>query len=62
MRWGLVGAGLGALTIIMGLGIFLAANTYGGSPLGVWLVALLPLGAVGSGAILLAGLEPYTHP
>jgi hypothetical protein len=24
----------------------------------VWLVALLPLGAVGSGAILLAGLEP----
>ena len=53
MRWGLVGAGLGALTIIMGLGIFLAANSFG-----VWLVALLPLGAVGSGAILLAGREP----
>ena len=52
MRWGLVGAGLGALTIIMGLGIFLTANNDG-----VWLVALLPLGAVGSSAILLAGLE-----
>ena len=58
MRWGLVGAGLGALTIITGLGNFLAANYYAGSPLGVWLVALLPLGAVGSGAILLAGREP----
>jgi hypothetical protein len=57
MRWGLVGTGLGALTIMTGLGIFLAANNYG-----VWLVALLPLGAVGSGAILLAGLEPYTRP
>ena len=53
MRWGLVGAGLGTLTIITGLGIFLAVNNYG-----VWLVAFLPLGAVGSGAILLAGREP----
>ena len=53
MRWGLVGAGLGALTIITVLGVFLAANNYG-----VWLVALLPLGTVGSGAILLAGREP----
>jgi hypothetical protein len=53
MRWGLVGMGLGALTIITGLGILMAANNHG-----VWLVALLPLGAVGSGAILLAGREP----
>ena len=53
MRWGLVGTGLGALAIITGLGIFLAANNDG-----VWLVALLPLGAVSSGAILLAGREP----
>ena len=53
MRWALVGTGLGAVTIIMVLGIFLAAINDG-----VWLVALLPLGAVGSGAILLAGREP----
>jgi hypothetical protein len=53
MRWGLVGAGLGALVILTIVGIFLAANNHG-----VWLVALLPLGAVGSGAILLAGREP----
>jgi hypothetical protein len=53
MRWGLVGTGLGALATITGLGIFLAAINDG-----VWLVALLPLGAVGSGAIVLAGLEP----
>ena len=52
MRWGLVGAGLGAVTLITSLGLFLAANNDG-----VWLVALLPLGAVGSSAILLAGLE-----
>ena len=53
MRWGLVGAGLGALVIIAIVGILLAASNEG-----VWLVALLPLGAVGSGAILLAGREP----
>ena len=53
MRWGLIGAGLGALTIIAIIGIQLAASNYG-----VWLVALLPLGAVMSGAILLAGREP----
>jgi hypothetical protein len=53
MRWGLVGAGLGALVTIMMVGILLAASTYG-----VWLVALLPLGATMSGAILLAGREP----
>jgi hypothetical protein len=53
MRWGLIGAGLAALLIITIVGILLAASNYG-----VWLVALLPLGAVGSGAILLAGREP----
>jgi hypothetical protein len=53
MRWGLVGTGLGALVILTIVGILLAASNEG-----VWLVALLPLGAVGSGAILLAGREP----
>jgi hypothetical protein len=53
LRWALVGTGLGAVTIITVLGIFLAANNDG-----VWLVALLPLGAVASGALLLAGHEP----
>ena len=53
MRWGLVGAGLGALVMITIGGILLATSDNG-----VWLVALLPLGAVGSGAILLAGREP----
>jgi len=53
MRWGLIGAALGALFILTIGGIMLAANNYG-----VWLVALLPLGAVASGAILLAGREP----
>jgi len=53
MRWGLVGAGLGALSLLTIVGILLAASNDG-----VWLVALLPLGAVGSGALLLAGREP----
>ena len=53
MRWGLIGAGLGALFFLTMGGILLAANSYG-----VWLVALLPLGAVAGGAILLAGREP----
>lgn len=50
MRWGYAWAGLGALAVVAIIGILLAANSYG-----VWLVALLPLGVVGAGAVLLAG-------
>lgn len=59
MRGWVISAGLGAVAIVTIIGILLAAtnSTDHNSTIGVWLIALLPLGATIAGAIVLAGRE-----
>lgn len=60
-RWGLLWAGLGALAVVTIIGVLLGAASSGNgnsNTSGVFLVALLPIGATIAGAILLAGRDP----
>lgn len=53
INWAILATGLSVLAIVAIVGAFLAGGGYG-----VWLVALLPIGIVASGAVVLAGREP----
>ncbi len=61
VRWGILWAGLGALAVVTIIGVLLGASSAGNgnnNTSGVFLVALLPIGATIAGAILLAGRDP----
>ncbi len=52
IRWEYLAAGLGAVAIVAIIAVLMAAS---GS--GIWIVAFLPICAVGAGALVLAGRD-----
>jgi len=52
IRWGYLAAGLGAVAIVAIIAVLMTASGNG-----IWIVAFLPICAVGGGALVLAGRD-----